>query len=234
MRIAYLLVHSPLVGPASWAAVAGELRATGATVAVPSLTGIGDGGPPFWPRVTEAVAAAVGELPPEQPFAVVVHSSAGRFVPVIVRDLLERTRDVVGVVFVEAALPARDGPTSQATPERLAQLRGTAEAGLLPRWTDWWNDADGVARLFPDEATQRAVTDEQPRLPLSYYEHPVPNPPGWEPLTRGYIQFSPAYERVAADAAERGWYTVRLDGGHFHQTVDPTTVADAIAHLVSL
>ncbi|HTJ36038.1 MAG TPA: alpha/beta hydrolase [Dactylosporangium sp.] len=231
MQIAYVLVHSPLVGPASWAAVAERLRSSGATVAVPSLVDIGTGGPPFWPRVTEAVGAAVADLPPEQPVAVVAHSSAGRFVPVIVRDL---PRTVAGIVFVEAALPARDGPTSPATPQRLEELRSMARDGRLPRWTDWWHDADGVARLFPDEATRRAVSDEQPRLPLSFYEHPVPNPPGWEPLTRGYIRFSPAYERVAADAAERGWYTLRLDGEHFHQTVDPATVADAIAYLVSL
>jgi hypothetical protein len=45
MAYAYLLVHSPLVGPRTWAGVADRLG----TAAVPSLLDIGAGGPPCWP-----------------------------------------------------------------------------------------------------------------------------------------------------------------------------------------
>jgi hypothetical protein len=208
----YLLVHSPLMGPLTWAPVADRL---GAAALVPSLAGCFRAGPPFAPRVVAAVGAVEG------PVTVVAHSSAGLYVPVIVEALA----DPVAVVFAEAALPAPTGPTHPATPERLAVLRGMAEDGLLPRWTDWWDD---VAPLFPDPATQAAISAEQPRLPLSYYEEPVPNPPGWARLPCTYVRFSPAYERVADEARDRGWPVVHLPGGHFHQVVDPQAVADVL------
>ncbi|MGI5241691.1 alpha/beta hydrolase [Dactylosporangium sp. CA-139066] len=216
MAFGYLLVHSPLVGPRTWAGVADRLE----TAAVPSLADIGAGGPPFWPRIVRAAAEGAAALPPDRPVVLVVHSSAGLFVPVLVRDL---PRTPAAVVFVEAALPARTGPTHPATPQRLTQLRAMAEDGLLPRWTDWWG-ADDIARMLPDE---------QPRLPLSYYEHPVPNPPGWEALVRGYIRFSAPYADRAADARDRGWPVVHLPGGHLHQLVDPAAVATAITGLAA-
>ncbi|MEV6931828.1 alpha/beta hydrolase, partial [Dactylosporangium sp. NPDC051485] len=167
-------------------------------------------------------AAATAGLPPGRPVVVVAHSSAGLFVPAIVQRLAGAA---AGAVFVEATLPARSGPSHPATPERLVRLRAMAPDGVLPRWTDWWDD---VAPLFPDAATQQVVTDEQPRLPLSYYEQPVPNPPGWAGLPCRYVLFSPAYERVADDARGRGWPVVHLPGEHFHQLVDPDAVAAAI------
>ncbi|WP_432994053.1 alpha/beta fold hydrolase [Dactylosporangium sp. CA-233914] len=227
MEIAYLLVHSPLLGPRSWTPVAQRLRAAGAAVVVPSLVGIGAGGPPFGPPVGEAVGAAARELPAGQPVAVVAHSSAGLFVPVVVEAL---AGTVAANVFVEAALPARSGPTRPATDERLAVLRGMAEDGILPQWTEWWDPA-GLPALFPDPETWRAVSAEQPRLPLSYYEQPVPNPPGWERLPCGYIRFSPAYEKVAAEARDRGWPVIHIPGAHLHQLVDPDAVAGAIVSL---
>ncbi|MEU8034537.1 hypothetical protein AB0C13_39255 [Streptomyces sp. NPDC049099] len=43
-------------------------------------------------------------------------------------------------VFVDAALPARTGPTPVASPELLEFLRPMAVNGRLPRWTDWVDD----------------------------------------------------------------------------------------------
>ncbi|WP_426502118.1 alpha/beta hydrolase [Dactylosporangium sp. McL0621] len=225
METAYLLVHSPLLGPRSWAPVAARLRDAGAAVAVPPLVHIADDGPPFAPRVAAAVAAA--GLPPGGPVAVVAHSSAGLFVPAVAAAL---GGAAAACVFVEAALPARSGPSRAATPERVEVLRGLARDGRLPRWTDWWED---VTPLFPDAETQREVSQEQPRLPLSYYTEPIANPPGWAALPCGYILFSPAYEPVAADARERGWPVVELPGRHFHQLVDPDAVTAAVVALAA-
>ena len=93
----------------------------------------------------------------------VAHSNAGLFIPVITAALPGQVR---GCIFVDAALPPAAGAAPVAPPELLALLRDKASGGLLPRWTDWW-DEEEVAPLFPDQQTRQAVTEEQPRLPLS-------------------------------------------------------------------
>jgi len=57
-----VLVHSPSVGPATRAGVPGRLRESGHGVAVPSLLGVADGGPPYWPRVVVALNAGLAGI----------------------------------------------------------------------------------------------------------------------------------------------------------------------------
>jgi pimeloyl-ACP methyl ester carboxylesterase len=224
---AFVLVHSLLLGPLTWAPVAARLAALGAATVVPSLLDVADADPPFWPRVADRVNDAVSPLPPGQPVVVVAHSNAGLFVPVVVRAA---RRPVAGCVFVDASLPARVGPTPAATPERLEFLRSKAAGGRLPQWTTWW-DEDDVARLFPDPQTRAAVSAEQSRLPLSYYEQRVPVPDGWDDRPCGYLLFGPPYDRVATEAGERGWDVDQVPGQHLHQLVDPDAVT---ARLVAM
>jgi hypothetical protein len=164
MDAVFVLVHSPSVGPGTWHPVAEQLRARGATVVVPSLAGVGDAGPPFWPRVVELVGAAATGLPADRPVVLVAHSNAGLFVPVIVAAA---TRPVAGCLFVDAALPARQGPTPVVPPEALEFLRAKAVDGVLPPWTTWFDEAE-VASMVPDAVVRASVEAEQPRLPLSY------------------------------------------------------------------
>lgn len=226
----FVLVHSPLVGPGTWAPVARLLAGAGYPVAVPSLLGVGGGGPPFWPRVAAAVAGAVGGTAPGE-LVLAAHSNAGIFVPVI--------RDALAVpvrcwVFADAGLPARDGPTPAAPGEFLSFLRGLAGPdGRLPRWSDWWPE-DDVAALFPDDATREAVTGELPRLPLAYFLERVPAPAGWDRDRCAYLHFSSGYDAEARQAAERGWPVRHLRGEHLHQLVDPAGVAAALTALAGL
>jgi hypothetical protein len=44
---AYVLVHSLVLGPQTWAPVAARLTASGAAVMVPSLLDVADADPPF-------------------------------------------------------------------------------------------------------------------------------------------------------------------------------------------
>ena len=224
----FVLVHSMLLGPRSWAPVAASLAAAGAEAIVPSLAGVTDlDEPPFWPAVAARVGEAVGRLPAGRPVVVVAHSNAGLLVPVIVRA---SPRPVAGCVFADARLPARSGATPTATPERLEFLRARVTAGRLPPWTEWWAE-DEVARLFPDPETRAAVSAEQPRLPLSYYEQRIPAPAGWDDPPCGYVLFGPPYDVMAREARERGWAVEEIPGGHLHQLVDPATVA---ARLVAM
>lgn len=229
MDAVFVLVHSPSVGPGTWAPVAGRLRAHGATVVVPSLAGVGAGGPPFWPRVVAAVGASIAALPADRSAVLVAHSNAGLFVPVIVA---EAARPVVGCLFVDATLPARQGPTPVVPPEALGFLRALAVDGLLPPWTTWFDEAE-VAPMFPDAQVRAAMEAEQPRLPLSYYEQQIPVPTGWDAAPCGYLLFGPPYEQVANEAAARGWAVERIPGRHLHQLVDPDGVAERIAGMAS-
>ena len=224
MATSLVLVHSPVVGPRTWQPVARRLAELGWEVAVPSLLRVGEVGPPFWPRVVEAVHPGLGTSGQNQRVVLVAHSNAGLFIPVITAAL---PGQVLGSIFVDAALPPRSGTVAVVPPELLALLRGKASAGLLPRWTDWW-DEDEVAALFPDPQTREAVTEEQPRLPLSYYEASLPVPAGWDARLCAYLLFGPPYEEAATEARRRGWIVERLPGGHLHQLVDPDAVARSL------
>src|SRR2546423_2789824 len=187
----FVLIHSPSVGPATWTPVAGELAGRGHEVLVPSLLTVGDGEPPAWPRVVAAVVDALAAVPPDRPVVLVPHSNAGIFIPVVRRAVRQ---PVAATVFVDAAIPAREGATPVAQAEFLDFLRGLVRPdGLLPQWTDWWDEAD-VAPMFPDATSRRSVVDEQPRLPLSYYEQAVPVPDGWDDHPFPYGIFRPADE----------------------------------------
>ncbi|AVT34028.1 alpha/beta hydrolase [Plantactinospora sp. BC1] len=225
MRAGFVLVHSPSVGPATWAPTARELEDSGAVVVVPSLVGVAETGPPYWRSVAETVSAAIDQLPRDQPVVIVAHSNAGLFVPVIVEAA---SREVAGCLFVDAALPSRSGPTPVAPPELLDFLRPKAVGGRLPQWTAWWEESD-VVPMFPDAQTRSAVSAEQPRLPLNYYEELVPTPVGWDDRPCGYLLFGPPYEPVAEDAAKRGWAVDHIPGRHLHQLVDPGAVTERIA-----
>ncbi|MEU4693798.1 alpha/beta hydrolase [Actinoplanes sp. NPDC023714] len=218
MDATIVLVHSPSVGPSTWAPVADRLDAP---VLVPSLLGVADEGPPFWRPVAQAVQDVLHPVRREHPIVIVAHSNAGLFVPAIVDA---SPRRVAGCLFVDAALPATAGPTPVAPPELLDFLRPKLRPdGRLPQWTQWWDEAD-VAPMFPDPATRALVTAEQPRLPLSYYEEHVPVPAGWDDRPCGYLLFAPAYEPMAKEAAHRGWRVDHLPGEHLHQLVDPDAV----------
>jgi hypothetical protein len=222
---AFVFLHSLLLGPLTWAPVATRLAGSGVQAVVPSLVDVTDADdPPFWPRVAAKVNDAVGQLRPGQPILFVAHSNAGLFVPVVVQAA---RRPVAGCLFVDAGLPLRTGPTPAASPERLNDLRSMVSEGRLPPWTTWW-DEDDVALLFPDPQTRSAISAEQARLPLSYYEQRIPVPAGWDNRPCGYLLFGPPYDRMAQEARDRGWDVDQVRGGHLHQLVDPDTVTARI------
>lgn len=227
MEPIFVLVHSPSVGPSTWQPVADLLTAWGHRVRMPSLLHVTAGAPPFWPRIADAVRDDLAEVPADRPLVLVAHSNAGLFVPTI-RTALDRP--VVASVFVDAALPAPSGTTAVAPPELLDFLRPKAVDGVLPRWTDWWDEED-VAPMFPDPAVREKVVAEQPELPLSYYEQEVPVPAGWDDHPCSYLLFGPPYDDCAALAGARGWRVEHLPGAHLHQIVDPAGTARRVLAL---
>ncbi|MEV0587902.1 alpha/beta hydrolase [Nonomuraea sp. NPDC050310] len=213
MAPTYVLLHSPLLGPASWAPVAERLP----SAVVPDLRGLA--APPYWREAVETVAAQV----PDGPLVLVPHSNAGVFTPLLCRAL-----EVSRCVFVDALLPPAHGEASAAQGEHLSFLRKLADVdGLLPRWSEWWVGSD-VAALFPDRETCERVLAEQPRLPLAYFEENVPVEAGWDGLPCAYLWYCEPYAEDAKRAAARGWAVERLPGNHLHHLSEPDAVAEKL------
>jgi pimeloyl-ACP methyl ester carboxylesterase len=226
----YVLVHSPSVGPGTWGPVAARLRRAGREVVLPSLLGVGDGAAPYWPRAVAAVRDALRQAGSSQPAVLVPHSNAGLLLPLIAEGL---EHPLAGTVFADASIPSDCEGTTAVEQEFVPFLRGLAGPdGLLPRWTDWWQDED-VAALLPDPAVRQEVVSEQPRLPLDFYLQDIPQPRGWAARPSGYLLFSAGYAALADQARERGWPVAVTEGEHLHQVVDPDGVARAITDLAA-
>jgi pimeloyl-ACP methyl ester carboxylesterase len=145
-----VLTHSASVGPATWGAVARELRFRGEDVEVPSMLGFAESGPPYVRAYLDRATAALRSIHGAGPVVLVGHSNAGLFLPAIAASLAPRA---VVLVFADASIPPLDGPEAELAPAALmTELRAMAVAGVLPRWGDWW----------PEEATEALYPDVQP------------------------------------------------------------------------
>ena len=89
----FVLIHSPVVGPATWMAVARELERRGHAAVVPSLLGVADAPVPQWRHCLEAVRAAAEHL--TEPLVLVAHSGAGLLLPEIARALTAETAAMI-------------------------------------------------------------------------------------------------------------------------------------------
>lgn len=248
MTTTFLLVHSPVVGPATWRLVADELAARAIAAAVPELTPPLEAPRPWWStaanEVVAAVAATVGgqridvESPPPGTGSNVVlvgHSGTGSRLPAIGERLAAAGHPVVANLFVDAGLPSSGGSAGKAKPAQFAELLDglVDDDGLLPPWPQWWSPGTMVD-LVPDPAVRAAVAAECPPVPRSLFDEVVPVPSGWPGATPcGYLAFGYGYEDEAAEAERRGWVVARMDGLHLHPVVAPADVADALQLLVA-
>jgi hypothetical protein len=201
-----VLLHSPLVGPATWQPVASRLSAAGHDVEVAD------------PRTVQV----------DGPVLLVPHSNAGLYAPMLAEQL-----DVVVTVYVDAALAGDGSDTALAPPALVDHLRTLMDPdGVLPPWSRWWPEEELVG-LFPDPATRTAVEREQPRLPLAYFTRRLPVPAGWSDRPSAYLAFGDSYASETARARELGWPVEVMAGRHLHQLHDPAGVADAILRLAA-
>jgi hypothetical protein len=214
----FVLIPSPLLGPATWQPTARVLERHGQRVVVPSLECVSRADPPYWPVGVDVIVEAAGG----EPVVLVPHSNSGLYMPAVL-DALGNL--VHAAVFVDAAFP---GAGYFAQRDFLTGLVGAD--GRLPPWSSWWEQAD-VAGLFPDAGTRARVEAEQPRMPLAYYDHLPPAPDDWDRSPCSYIWFAEPYDTTAARASARGWPTRHLPGNHLHMLFDPDAVASAVLEL---
>jgi len=221
MVTSLVLLPSPLLGPSVWKPVVHALATNGWTTMPCSA--------PTSPHTgREVLDSFLAQLPTDQGLILVAHSNAGAYIPI-----LSTQRSVAGAVFVDALLPPPRGDLPLAPPAFLNFLRQKVDAGgVLPVWTDWWEESD-VAALFPDNETRHRIEREQPRLPMSYFEDQLVIPDGWdEGLPAAYLAFGNTYSRERDDAERRQWPVTTLVGDHLHLVNDPIQVATALIDLL--
>jgi hypothetical protein len=217
-----LLIHSPLLTPASWDALRPHLEAAGWRVAVPDLRPLVEA-PSFHAAVCAAAAASVAR---GAPTVVAGHSRAGPYLPGIA--------DAVGgyrldVVFLDARLPYPGTSwVGSLPPERATWLREMAASGRLPTW-DTWFPAGSLDDLLPDPGQRREVLHGSPELPWKVVSEVLPAPGGaWESARRVYLQLSAAYQSTAEQAEGCGYVVRRLDADHLAMVTQPAMVMDLL------
>ncbi len=226
-----LLIHSPLVGPATWSPVARRLRLRGWPVGLPRLAETDLTIASYWQRHARAVAMSVGRDIRRSPVVLVGHSGAGPLLPCIAKAI---NRPVVGLVFVDAGIP-KDGASRL---DLLAEEIGTDMADKLRVFLEggrsypMWRDAE-LENLIPEAKTRREVLLEMEALPLSFWTESLHVPEGWLATPSAYLRLSPGYAMPAAEAQRRGWPYRELDAGHFHMVVDPDAVASELVELLT-
>jgi pimeloyl-ACP methyl ester carboxylesterase len=221
---AFVLVHSPLVGPTSWVPVAKELEGRGRIVVIPSLVGVAEAPEPQWRHVSNAVRRVTSHL--QQRVILVGHSGAGLLLPVIA-DASDS--EVAALVFVDSFLPPAAGRLPLGSPAFMDHLRALATEGVLPPWSRWFG-ADAMRELVPDERLRADLEAEMPRLPLSYFEATVPVPDDWPQRPCGYLLLSPdPYGESADEARAYRWPVIEIrDVHHLAIATNPIPVTDAL------
>ncbi|MEX2659008.1 MAG: hypothetical protein WD232_04880 [Acidimicrobiales bacterium] len=228
---AFVLVHSPLVGPATWTGVAEVLRARGDDVVVPSLVAATTTGPPFAAPAVEAVAAAVDAAGVEGPLVVAAHSGAGPLLPAIGEALGAR---VVCHLLVDAALPMPGrARISELHPSFRGLLTGLVRPdGTLPPWHEWWGRG-AIDGFVPDPDRRAQVVAELSPIPYALFEEPLPVVPGWPAAPCAYLRLSETYAVEEAAASGMGWPVTSVHGSHLELVSAPARVAVAMLDLVA-
>lgn len=214
-----LLVHSPLLGPSSWAKVAAAARPRFENVVVADIRDALAEGPEMWPHMVRlAKEAALGSE-----ITAVGHSGAGAILPGVGAALGSR---LDRLVFVDAVIPSRrDG---HRYPDSIREWVGSKdEDGRLPPWLDWWPPTT-ISELIPSPEDLQLLTTDQPRVPLAWFDEVVPVPAGWSESGCSYVRLSPAYDSELERAVEWGWNTATLDSTHLGIVSDPEGVLEAI------
>ncbi len=216
-----VLLHSPLVAPATWDRLGSVLGARGHEVVVPDLVPVMQGDPPYYPRLAQTAAAAVSGKP-----ILVVHSGAGALVPAVAA-----LAPVAGAIFVDALLPHPGESWFETAPESLeARLHSLARDGMLPPWHCWWPEK-ALRALLPAPGLFEAFANGLPPLPLAYFQECAPQIALATPSA--YLQLGEMNAAEADWAAAQGWPVARLALHHLAMLTHPAAIAVEIERLAA-
>jgi hypothetical protein len=219
---AFVLLHSPLVGPGSWTRVAAILSERGFDAVVPRLSSALDGAPPYYARFAELTAGAVRISAPVGDIVLVGHSGAGALLPVVAAQV----PNVAGAIFADALLPHPGKAWFETVhPELKAHLLALTRDGHLPPWNTWW-PRDAMARILPDPATRETFVGALREIPIAYCEERAPETAMPDAVRCAYLQWSAACRADAAEAGMRGWTVLSRNANHLAMLTSPDAVAD--------
>ncbi len=213
----FVLVHSPLVGPSTLEPTAEVLRTKGFAVHVPTpISRKEQTSWHNWPR------CLLNALPIMRDPIMVGHSAGG-----LLAAHLAGTLKAKAFICLDAMMPPEQGKTSPVEPDFMHFIRSLpTENGLLPVWTDWWED-DLLANTAMSTKLRATILSELPRLHVDWFDDSF-DMPNWSRSTRGYIQTSPVFNDEAKRANEHGWPVITLQGTHLHPALSPKETARAI------
>lgn len=220
----WLLIHSPLVGPATWSRVAAELRRRGEEAVIPDLT------PTLTAETCRAVLQSelVAGMVEGGAVVLVGHSAAGPLLPLIAQRLNWQGVTVTGSVFVDAGLPHPGRSAMDVLPRpAVEQLGLMAVDGWLPPWTSWW-PPEQLQAMLPDAQLRRLMTESSPRIPISMLMEELPAVGEDNLGTCSYIRLSAPYEPLAENAEHAGWPVRRIDANHLAILTSPDEIVETL------
>ena len=229
--INFVLIHSPLVGPLTWAGVGAQLETSGHSVALPDLSPVLKSGRPYWEAIFARVRESVDDVRMKGSLTLVAHSAAGAYLSAIQEAL---DRDIAATIYVDARLPdPGKSLIDSGPPEMAGAIRSMADNGWLPPWNEWFGEA-AMREVLPDDSLRYEFISQLLPIPLALFEETIPGVVGWSGKSAGYIYFGDVYETEVQLVQEMGWPTVRLEGQHLHMLVEPAAVTEAILNLLAL
>ena len=218
----FVLLHSPLLGPLTWRAVAEDLQGRGVVAEAPAWWPLAEVQGEFYRTLATDLAQTIDAVG-AAPVTLVAHSGAGALVPALAAAL---SAPVAGTILVDAILPHPGLCWLDTAPEGLRQdLTLGSQGGELPSWDGWWPPG-ALERLVPDTRLRRDLLAELGPLPLAYFEEVAP--PGGLAGPGAYLQLSGAYEDQAQGARTLGWRARRLQLNHLSPLTAPREVAASV------
>jgi hypothetical protein len=225
MKPAFLLIHSPLVGPYTWIPAANALERSGYQAVVPHLVNNEQDNQPFAEQHVQAIAQAYIDHLQGKPVILAAHSGAGMLLP----SAGQAIGSPAGYIFVDAGMPQNNKSRLDLfAPDEADRFRQAATNGYIPLWKE-----EVLSKVIPDPQVRHTFVSELRPVPIAVYEEQIPVPESWPDAPCAYLSFSKStsYAVDIKQAREQGWPYIELSGYHFHQLVDPKAVAEALVLL---
>lgn len=224
---AFVLVHSPFLGPASLRPLADELEATGVTTFIPDLRAAVTK-EPVHERLVAEFTRFIADLSQPGELILVGHSGAGPLLPALA-EMISPT--FPALIYLDAELPTPGRALEDVAPvEQVEQLTALIRGSQLLPWHLWF-DASMLFGLIPDDALRSSVFDEAPRVAAAIVAETRPTA-NWNGPA-GYLQLSPPYTEPAARAEQSGWPVKRINTHHLAAITQPETVAPMLLDITA-
>jgi pimeloyl-ACP methyl ester carboxylesterase len=229
----FVIVHGTFGGGWEWREVAGLLRARGAEVFTPTLTGLGERKHLMTPDtdLETHIADVIGVIESEQLSGVILsgQSYGGMVVTGVADAIPER---LAQLVYIDGLVPNNGEAVSDLVPRSAAPII--------------WSGADEAHNLLPLPFTPEALASapEEERAyaarssghPLKSWTQPIVLKGAGRSVPTAFIRcvsdddpVSKLVEGSAARARERGWTYVELAGPHDAHYFVPRELAEKLA-----